>query len=102
MFVLRRYDSIPRTGNLFCSYEEVVNTTVTNYNNKLATTLFLNTVTARDLALKQGWQDESEEYNKHLEAEQEIVDSKKLEDFVATIEIKKVKKKNTNRSKKKK
>ena len=85
MFVLRRYDRFPEINMIFVSYEETTNTFVTEYNGKKATTLFLKTESARSVALNKGWKDETEEYNKHLQKEQEIVDSEKLSKKQTTI-----------------
>ena len=69
VFVLRRYDRNPEISWLFASYRETVQSTKTNLNGIEACTIFIESEFARTRALKLGWKDETELYNKSIEEE---------------------------------
>ena len=77
MFVLRRYDRNPNLIFLFSAYSETVKSTKTCFNGKEATTIFLNNKNSVIRAVKMGWIDETEEYNKILEEEQNKLQKEK-------------------------
>ncbi len=77
MFVLRRYDYNPNLVFLFSAYSETVRSTKTCLNGKEATTIFLNNKNSVTRAIKMGWVDETEEYNKILEEEQNKLEKEK-------------------------
>ena len=91
MYVLRRYDLNPDLNLLFSSYEESIRSVPTVFNGKRACTLFLKRQTSAVRAQKLGWQDETVEYERHLLIEQELVDSKKLENKAITIKKEEIK-----------
>lgn len=77
MFVLRRYDRNPNIICLFSAYSETVRSTKTCLNGKEAATIFLNNKNSVFRAIKMGWIDETEEYNKILQEEEKKIQKEK-------------------------
>ena len=79
MFVLRRYDRNPELSFLFASYTESVTSTKTEFNGKVACTIFLENPNSVRRALNMGWIDETDEYNEHVQMEYQKIENEKIQ-----------------------
>lgn len=79
MFVFIKKDRDPKLVYLFSSYEENTNTQAIEWQGKKVCALFLHKVSAKYVALMQGWQEITQEYEESLKKDQEIETPKTIE-----------------------
>ena len=66
MYCLRRYDKVANLPLLVVGYTEQVTSVPFEMNGTVAATIFVKNIHTKNRAVKIGWKDETEEYNKYI------------------------------------